>query len=157
MATTTTTKEQRTRIAILMLALENAGADSFLVNVIQNWHGTPCRKLQGLLNLLNAGHEARVAQFDIDRLIVDGEEAAWSVLDEWAKGGIGPKHAAATAAEYHPDCPACLRGRPHSQAEHDAKLHRVYAASRGDYGDYQGVDGDYRIPARISATDLTLR
>jgi hypothetical protein len=33
-------------------------------------------------------------------------------------------------AVYHPDCPACLRGRPHSQAEHEEKLWHVYEGSR---------------------------
>jgi len=79
----TTTKEQRTRMGIMMLALHEAGADSFLVNVIQNWHRSPYTKLQGLLNLVKAGHEVRTAQFDIDRLIIDGCEASWCVLDEW--------------------------------------------------------------------------
>ena len=35
----------------------------------------------------------------------------------------------AAHAVYHPDCPACLRGRPHTQTEHEAKLRQVYAAS----------------------------
>jgi hypothetical protein len=83
--TTKTTKEQRTRIGILLLALRDAGADSFLMNVIQNWHGSPYTKLCGLLNLVRAGHEARVAPFDIDRLIIDGSEASWGVLNEWGK------------------------------------------------------------------------
>lgn len=76
-----TTKEQRTRIGILMLALRDAGADSFLVNVIQNWHSKPYVKLRGLLKLTQAGHSARTAHFDIDRLIIDGEESPWSVLE----------------------------------------------------------------------------
>ena len=63
--------------------LREAGADSFLVNVIQNWHKTPGSKLMGLLNLVKAGHEVRTAQFAIDRLIIDGFEASWCVLDEW--------------------------------------------------------------------------
>jgi hypothetical protein len=83
MNTTQTTKEQRTRVGILMLALRNAGADSFLVNVIQNWHPNPYAKLRGLLNLTKAGHDVRVARFDIDRLVIDGCEASWCVLDEW--------------------------------------------------------------------------
>jgi hypothetical protein len=80
---TATTKEQRTRTAILMLALRNAGADSFLVNVIQNWHSKPYNKMQGLLNLTKAGHEARTGQFDVDTLVIDGCTASWCVLDEW--------------------------------------------------------------------------
>jgi hypothetical protein len=32
--------------------------------------------------------------------------------------------------EYSPDCPACLRGRVHTQAEHDRVLGRVYETSR---------------------------
>ena len=43
----------------------------------------------------------------------------------------------AAHAVYHPDCPACLRGRPHSQSEHEAKLRRVYAASIPDEA-YEG-------------------
>lgn len=30
------------------------------------------------------------------------------------------------AAEYSPDCPACLRGRLHSQGEHESALVRVH-------------------------------
>lgn len=81
--TATGTKEQRTRIGVLMLALRDAGADSFLVNVIQNCHRSPMTKLRGLLNLTRAGHTARTAQFDLDRLLIDGCEASWCVLDEW--------------------------------------------------------------------------
>lgn len=77
------TKEQRTRAGILMLALKQAGADSFLVNVIQNWHSNPMRKLRGLLALTQAGRNARTAQFDIDILIVDGERENWTLLDVW--------------------------------------------------------------------------
>ena len=62
-----------------------AGAESFLVNVIQNWHASPYRKMQGLLRLTQAGHTARTAQFDIDVLLIDGERADWSKLDEWAR------------------------------------------------------------------------
>jgi hypothetical protein len=36
----------------------------------------------------------------------------------------------AAYAIYHPDCPACLRGRPHTQSEHEKSLDRVHAASR---------------------------
>lgn len=32
--------------------------------------------------------------------------------------------------DYDPDCPACLRHRRHSEAEHMAALRRVYEASR---------------------------
>jgi len=81
----TTTKEQRTRIGILLLALRDAGADSFLVNVIQTGHASPFRKMQGLLKLTKAGHQARTGQFDIDALLIDGERADWSKLDEWAR------------------------------------------------------------------------
>jgi len=38
-------------------------------------------------------------------------------------------------AVYHPDCSACLRGRPHSQLEHEQALRRAWAASRADYGE----------------------
>jgi hypothetical protein len=41
---------------------------------------------------------------------------------------------AAAHAIYHPACSACLRGQPHSEAEHEAKLRRVHASSRGDCG-----------------------
>ena len=36
----------------------------------------------------------------------------------------------AASCDYSADCPACLRGRAHGQAEHDAILARVYAANR---------------------------
>jgi|WetSurMetagenome_2_1015567.scaffolds.fasta_scaffold01336_6 hypothetical protein len=32
--------------------------------------------------------------------------------------------------DYSADCPACLRGRQHTQQEHEVALARVYAASR---------------------------
>ena len=44
----------------------------------------------------------------------------------YAKENQGTDRAA--HAVYHPDCPACLRGRPHT-TEHEAKLRQVYAAS----------------------------
>jgi hypothetical protein len=66
-----------------MLALKEAGADPFLVNVIQNWHAHPMRKLRGLLALHKAGRSARTGQFDIDTLIVDGAQENWTLLDVW--------------------------------------------------------------------------
>lgn len=42
-----------------------------------------------------------------------------------AKENHGTDHAA--HAFYHPDCPACLRGLMHSQAQHEENLRRVYA------------------------------
>ncbi len=35
--------------------------------------------------------------------------------------------------EYNPDCPACLRNLPHTQAQHEQHLARAYAASKGDW------------------------
>jgi hypothetical protein len=32
--------------------------------------------------------------------------------------------------EYDPDCPACLRGLRHTNAQHEEKLRRVLEASR---------------------------
>jgi hypothetical protein len=79
-----TTKEQRTRRAIKLLALKNAGADQFLVNTILCNHGSPWTKLDGLLRLIGGNHSAKVADFDIDVLVVDGNQEPWSVLDTWA-------------------------------------------------------------------------
>jgi len=120
-----------------MRALKDARADSFLVNVIQNLHSRPYTKLQGLLNVANAGHEARGAESDIDQLIIDGNEAPWSVLEDWARGGVKPKATARFTAPYNPDCCACPRGRRHDAAEHEAILRRNYAASRGDHAPRQ--------------------
>lgn len=77
----TTTKEQRTRSGFLLLELSAAGADSFLVNVIQVHHRNPVRKLRGLLRLMLTGNCARVSQFDIDILLVNGERTAWAALE----------------------------------------------------------------------------
>jgi hypothetical protein len=83
-----TTKEQRTRAGILMFGLRDAGADMFLVNVIQNWHSNPMRKLRGLLALTKAGKTARTGQFDLDVLVVDGQRVSWALLDEWGTRGM---------------------------------------------------------------------
>lgn len=57
---------------------------SFLANVIECHHSNPVRKLRGLRNLVNAGHFVALP-VDMDRLTIDGCEASWIVLEEWAK------------------------------------------------------------------------
>jgi hypothetical protein len=76
-------KRKRSQLASLMVDLKQAGADSFLVNIIQNWHSQPTRKLRGLLALTRAGKQVRTAQFAIDVLLVDGERENWTLLDVW--------------------------------------------------------------------------
>lgn len=78
---TKTTREQRTREGILFLALRDAGADSFLVNVIQCHHSSPIRKLRGVLALVNAGHQVRLAQMNMDVLLVDGQITTFESLE----------------------------------------------------------------------------
>lgn len=46
---------------ILLRALQNAGADSFLVNVILLHHSSPVRKLRGLLELVQRGSQVRAS------------------------------------------------------------------------------------------------
>ena len=76
-----TTKEIRTHRGILLLALRNAGADAFLVNVILCHHPNPMRKLRTLLALVKSGIDVRVGQFDIDILVIDGVRQRWRILD----------------------------------------------------------------------------
>ena len=54
---------------------------SFVANVIMNWHSNRKPKMEGLLWLLQHGHTARIAQFSIDTLIVDGKQARWQELE----------------------------------------------------------------------------
>ena len=56
---------------------------AFLANVILCQHSTPAAKLNGLVNLLSAGHTVSTAQHSIDILLIDGVKASWCVLDEW--------------------------------------------------------------------------
>lgn len=49
-------------------------------------------------------------------------EEARRLAEKWQR-------AAADPAPYNPDCPACLRGRPHDRAEHETALSRVREAS----------------------------
>ncbi len=60
---------------------EERGA-GFLANVISCSHGRPFTKLAGLVALLRDGHEVRTAQFGMDDLIIDGERAEWTALEE---------------------------------------------------------------------------
>ena len=53
--------------------------------------------------------------------------------DRCTNGGV-PEIQFLMEAVYHADCPACLRGRPHSQSEHEGKLRRVYEASLPEAG-----------------------
>ena len=56
----------------------------FIANVIVNWHRRPFRKLIGLIALLRAGRTVRIAEFDMDLLVIAGERAEWSALDRAA-------------------------------------------------------------------------
>jgi len=62
----------------------------------------------------------------------DRNPGAWTQFIEMARalGYLPIAERRRNTAEYHPDCPSCLRGRPHTQSEHDAALRRVYASSR---------------------------
>lgn len=59
------------------------GCDSFLINVIQCHHARSDRKLRGLLKLMEQGKDIRIAQFNLDILLVDGERENWTLLDVW--------------------------------------------------------------------------
>lgn len=54
---------------------------SFLTNVIQCRHRNPARKMRGLYNLVNSGHQVQVAQFDIDAITIDGVRHPYSELE----------------------------------------------------------------------------
>ncbi len=56
----------------------------FIANVIANWHRKPFAKLVGLVALLRAGRTVRIADFDMDSLVIDGERADWSALERVA-------------------------------------------------------------------------
>lgn len=51
----------------------------------------------------------------------------------WPREAAERMHAAEleedSVAPYDPDCPACLRGRPHLMSDHDQALARVHKAS----------------------------
>jgi hypothetical protein len=57
----------------------------FVANVIANWHMNKTRKMNGLVRLLEAGHEVRTAQFDASVLIIDGVKKPWTELEREAK------------------------------------------------------------------------
>lgn len=58
------------------------GTDAgFIANVIATQHRNRARKLRGLLGLLRAGHEVRIAQFDLDVLLVDNARKEWAFLE----------------------------------------------------------------------------
>lgn len=61
-------------------AAQSLGA-GFIANVILTQHRNPSAKLNGLVELLKAGHEVRTAQFSIDTLLIDGYERGWEVLE----------------------------------------------------------------------------
>ena len=56
----------------------------FLANVIAKYHKNVARKLRGAVNLIDAQHTVEVAQYKIDKLLIDGVTAPWAVLEEWA-------------------------------------------------------------------------
>ena len=49
-----------------------------------------------------------------------------TVAEEYRHMGLGGE----PNQTYHPDCPACLRGRNHTRLEHELALRRVFYASR---------------------------
>jgi hypothetical protein len=63
---------------------EERGA-GFLANIISCWHGKTFTKLAGLVALLRDGHEVRAAQFGMNVLMIDGEQAEWATLEEAAR------------------------------------------------------------------------
>jgi hypothetical protein len=72
----------KNKTAQLVVALSGHGQEvSFLVNVILTQHSKPAAKLNGLLALVNAGHDCRTAQHAIDVLVVDGIPTDWSILE----------------------------------------------------------------------------
>lgn len=54
---------------------------NFVANVILTQHKNPARKLQGLLTLLVLGHDVRIAQCDITRLMVNDQPWTWTELE----------------------------------------------------------------------------
>jgi hypothetical protein len=60
---------------------QNHGA-AFVANVVLTQHAEPAKKLKAIAKLLAAGHTVSLAQFSIDRLVIDGYEAPWSKLSE---------------------------------------------------------------------------
>ena len=54
---------------------------SFVANVVMTHHGGHMAMLRGILRLLETGHTVRCAQFDIDKLVVDGFVVAWADLE----------------------------------------------------------------------------
>lgn len=65
--------------------IQGHGTDaSFVLNVVMNHHRKPAVMILGLANLLEAGHEVRTGQFDLDVLVIDGCAAPWNVLREWS-------------------------------------------------------------------------
>ncbi len=75
---------KRERIFGTLVNHNNADV-AFLANVIVTQHSQPSRKLAGLYNLVNAGHECRTTQFSTDALVVDGTRQPWTYLEDAAK------------------------------------------------------------------------
>ena len=60
----------------------------FLANVIWHHHPRAFTKLCGLVALLREGREVRTAQFSLDALVIDGEQAEWAALERAADGAM---------------------------------------------------------------------
>jgi hypothetical protein len=52
----------------------------FIANVVLCQHRYPAKKLKKIAELIQAGHVVSLADFSIDRLMIDGREAKWSDL-----------------------------------------------------------------------------
>ena len=57
----------------------------FLANVIWCHHARAFTKLCGLVALLREGREVCTARFSLDVLVIDGERAEWTALEEAAR------------------------------------------------------------------------
>lgn len=74
------TKRQALEALHSRLAPANT-AQSFVLNVIFTHHGGKAAYVVGLMRLLELGHSVSCAQFDIDKLVVDGFTVAWADLE----------------------------------------------------------------------------
>lgn len=62
----------------------------FVANVIWGQHSNKTAKIKGLWNLLESGHEVRIAGNSIDILMIDGNKASWIDLEKAAKVSKNP-------------------------------------------------------------------
>jgi hypothetical protein len=54
---------------------------AFAANLILCWQPSAAKRLKGLARRLAAGQEIRVAQFDISRLVINGEYTTFAALE----------------------------------------------------------------------------